>query len=230
MNAIGTDNNIWYRDGSTVRWFSMPFPTRMVVARLENKELFIHSPVQLTDDVRHDVEKLGRPRYLVSPNKLHHIFLKQWQDAYPDAFLYIPRGLHSSRPDLNYHKELTDTPEAAWEKYIDQLVFRGSRLFEELVFFHKQSRTLIIGDLIENFDPSSLSWFHRVLAWYARILAPHGETPRDYRFSFRGNKLLARASFERILEWQPQRIIMCHGIPVETKADAFLKNAFRWTY
>jgi hypothetical protein len=64
-----------------------PYPTRSVIARLENDDLWIWSPVKLTADLRADVDRLGRVRHLVSPNKLHHLYLSEWKAAYPETAL-----------------------------------------------------------------------------------------------------------------------------------------------
>ena len=221
-------HNLWIVDGPAVRWFTMPFPTRMTIARLADGGLFVHSPIELTAEVREAVAALGIPRYLVSPNKIHHLFWAEWQDAYQDALSFSPPGLGKKRPDLVFHGELGNRPESAWAQDIDQMIFQGSRVLDEVVFFHRSSHTVIFGDLVENFDPRSLSWFHRALARFGKVLAPHGQTPIDYRWSFRTRHAEARESLWKLLDWQPRRIIMCHGIPVEENALPFIESAFAW--
>ncbi|HVP84300.1 MAG TPA: DUF4336 domain-containing protein [Rhizomicrobium sp.] len=71
-----------------VSFFGFPYPTRMAVIRLRNGSLFIWSPIALTPELRTEVEALGRVAYLVSPNKIHHLFLKPWKDAYPQSRIY----------------------------------------------------------------------------------------------------------------------------------------------
>jgi hypothetical protein len=51
------------------------------------------------------------------------------------------------------HADLGDLPEEAWREDLDQLIFRGSRFIQEVVFFHRKTRTLVLADLIENFEP-----------------------------------------------------------------------------
>lgn len=225
---IKVRDNLWVARGPDIRWFTMPFPTRMVVMRLADSSLVLHSPIELTDTLRADVEELGEPRYLVSPNKLHHMFWTQWQKTYPDAVSYAPPGLAAKRPDLTFAGELGDAPEPEWAAEIDQLVFRGSNVMEEVVFFHKPTRTVLFGDMVENFDPESLSLVHRGVARLGHVLAPEGETPLDFRLSFKGREDAARNSLRRILAWQPTGVIMCHGVPVFEQAERFLTQAFAW--
>jgi hypothetical protein len=220
-------DSLWIVDGPVVRWF-LPFPTRMTIVRLSDGGLFVHSPIALDDALRRAVEALGQPRFLASPNKLHHLFLSQWQQTWPAALSFAPPGLAHKRADLAFQGELGSAPNPAWAQDLDQLVFRGSRVLDEVVFFHKASRTLILGDLIENFDPVSLSWFHRMVARFGGVLAPHGHTPWDFRQSFLGHRDEARQCLHRMRDWAPRRIVMCHGIPVQENAQAFLESAFAW--
>jgi Domain of unknown function (DUF4336) len=68
--------HLWVVDGPIVRMAfpggSMPFPTRMVVIRLANGDLFLWSPTELDDMLRAEIEALGPVRHLVSPNKIHY--------------------------------------------------------------------------------------------------------------------------------------------------------------
>lgn len=41
---------------------------------------------------------------------------------------------------------------------IDQAVFRGSIAMDEVVFFHRASRTAIFGDLIQEIIAAALRW------------------------------------------------------------------------
>src|SRR5690242_4198997 len=148
---------LWIADGPTVRWFTMPFPTRMTIARLDDGSLLVHSPIPLDDDIRALVASLGPPRHVVSPNKLHHLFMQPWRDAYAGVRTYAPPGLRAKRPDIAFDGDLGDSPEPAWRDELDQVLFAGSRVLDEIVFLHKPSRTAIFGDLIENFDASTLS-------------------------------------------------------------------------
>jgi hypothetical protein len=57
---------------------------------------------------------------------------------------------------------------------------------------------------------------------------PDGKAPIDLRLTFLGGKDVARASFERMLSWGPEKVIMAHGRPYERDGAAELRRAFRW--
>ena len=67
---------IWIADGPVASFHGFPYPTRMAVIRLSNGSLFVWSPVALTGSLRASIDVLGPVRYLVSPNALHHLFLR----------------------------------------------------------------------------------------------------------------------------------------------------------
>jgi hypothetical protein len=57
---------LWVSEGENVSFFGIPYPTRSVIARLENRDLWVWSPIKLTGDLRTEVDRLGRVRHLVS--------------------------------------------------------------------------------------------------------------------------------------------------------------------
>jgi hypothetical protein len=80
---------------------------------------------------------------------------------------------------VSFEIDLGEEPEEAWSEDLDQLVFRGSWLLEEVVFFYRKSRTVILADLIENFEPEKLGRFYRWLVRLAGAAHPDGKTPLD---------------------------------------------------
>ena len=220
--------NIWTAEGPPVSFYGMPYPVRMTVIKLDNGDLFIHSPIAPDGELLKQVKALGPVKYLVSPNKIHHLYMGDWQQLFDQAKMFASPGLRKKRADLEFDADLQDRPEEEWESEIDQLVFAGSRAVSEVVFFHHQSKTLILTDLIENFDPD---WFPGWKGWLAkigRIVAPDGQAPLDFQLSFFGRKHLARQSVERIKQWQPKNIIIAHGACYKGNAMSEIKRAFRW--
>ncbi|MCA9694556.1 MAG: DUF4336 domain-containing protein [Nannocystaceae bacterium] len=219
--------DLWIAEGETVRFFGMPFPTRMTVVRLASGALWLHSPIRPSDALCAELDALGEVAHLISPNKIHHLFMGDFAARYPGARLYASPGLAKRREDLRFDATLDDAPEAAWADALDQLVVRGSKVMEEVVFLHRSSRTLIVADLIENFDPKTLGPVFRVVARLGGVVHPHGGMPRDWRLSFRDRET-ARACVERILAWGPERIILSHGLCVSEDAGGFLQRSFAW--
>ena len=220
------DPGIWTLEGKPIRFLTFPYELRSIIVDLGNGSLFVHSPVQLSV-ARPSLDAIGHVSHIVAPNKLHHRFLGEWAAAYPDAKLYAPPGLRDKRPDLPFFADLEDNAEPAWKSTLKQRVVRGSFFMEEVVFFHIASRTLILGDLVENHEPARFGALHRLAARANGMLAPDGSTPRNYRLTFL-RRAAARRSVEEILSWEPRRVVVMHGPCVEENARQFLQNAFAW--
>ena len=217
---------LYVAEGPTVSFFSFAYPTRMAIVILPDG-LFAWSPIALTPELRREVDALGEVRWLVSPNKLHHLFLGEWKAAYPRARLYAPPGLRRKRKDLAFDADLGDAPDPAWAAEIDQVVVHGSFYLTKAIFFHRASGTAIVGDLIQSFPRD---WFHGwrgVLARWGGIVAPSVGPPSDWRSSFL-NRRAARAALARILAWPIERVLIAHGTPATSDGAAFIRRGFAW--
>lgn len=223
--------DIWIAAGETVSFYGFPYPTRSVVVRLGSGGLWVWSPVRLGDELRRAVEALGPPQHLVSPNRIHHLYLAEWHAAFPAATLWGPASTIAKRRDLPFAAPLGDEPPPAWRGEIDQAWFRGSPLLDEVVFFHRASSTAILADLSENF---SAAWLAAHWApwqrWIARrwgIVEGEGHAPLEYRLSFLDRRAL-RTATARMLGWHPERVVMAHGVWQPSDGEAFLRRSFRW--
>jgi Domain of unknown function (DUF4336) len=224
LRPFGRD--IWIADGSVVSFFGFAYPTRMAVIKLSDGRLFVWSPTALSAELRREVDARGPVQFLVSPNRLHHLFLAEWKQAYPQARLYAPPGLRKKRKDLVFDAELGDAPERDWAADIDQVAVRGSAL-TEIGFFHRASHTAIFADLIQNFPAGWFTGWRGVVTRLDGICAPHPGPPREWRASFL-NRRLARAALQRILAWPVERVLIAHGDPATTDGAAFVREAFGW--
>ncbi|HUC19301.1 MAG TPA: DUF4336 domain-containing protein [Acetobacteraceae bacterium] len=203
------------------------YPTRMAVIRLSDGCLFVWSPIALSPALAQEIDGLGPVRFLVSPNLLHHLFLREWKLAYPEARLCASPGLRRRRKDLSFDADLADGPDPEWKADIDQVLMKGSFAMTEAVFFHHESRTVIFADLIENLPGDWFKGWRGAFARLGGIVAPHPGAPRDWRASFIRRRA-ARDSLDRILAWPIERVLIAHGEPAATNGKAFVIGAFAW--
>jgi hypothetical protein len=221
---------LWVAEGGIISFFGAGYPTRSVIARLENGQLWVWSPVKLTEDLRAEVDRLGSVRHLVSPNKLHHIYLQEWKAAYPEAMLWGPQSTIKKCSNLSFHEALKDTPPLEWRPDIDQAWFRGSFAMDEIVFFHRPSATAIVADLIQTFSDNFLrehwGWW-RFLARLDGLTQDQACAPLEWRLSFI-NRAPARRARDKALSWDCQRVIVAHGELPRENGNAFLEKSFRW--
>ncbi|MDO4640252.1 MAG: DUF4336 domain-containing protein [Neisseria sp.] len=229
--------NIWIADGELIHMsfplgIKVPFSTRMTVVRLHDGNLWCHSPIAPNENLLKEIDKLGEVRYLVSPNKIHYAHIPEWKKLYPQATAWASMGVReraqSQHIAITFDADLGDEAPPQWHHDIAQLPFKGSQVMQETVFFHYGSRTLILADLIENFETDKFgSHFWKSSMKLAGISDPDGKAPIDWRTTFK-DKAAARASLAKILAWQPEKIILAHGRCYETNAIEELQRSFRW--
>ena len=224
---------LWLADGPVIRMgyaglTSIPFPTRMVAARIEGG-LWLHSPVEWSEGLAAELAALGPVRAIVAPNRLHVAFAPDWAERYPEAEVYAePEALKVLDGRIARAQALAEAPPPLWAGEIEQLILKGPAL-SEAAFFHRASRTLVLTDLIEAFEPDRVEG--RLARWLLRrggVTAP-GRTPRDIAASFMFRRRPARLAAETMRAWRPARISLAHGRVIETDADAALARAFAWT-
>jgi Domain of unknown function (DUF4336) len=218
---------IWIADGPVVSFLGFPYSTRMAVIRLGDGSLFVWSPVALSRPLRESLRVLGPVGHLVSPNALHHVFLKEWTSAYPAARLYASPRLRRKRKDLSFDAELGDTPEPGWCGDIEQVVLRGSFYLTEVVFFHLTSRTVLFADAIQNFPRDWFSGWRGVVCRHGGIVAPNPGMPTDWRATFLDRRE-ARLALGRIFAWPIGRVVVAHGKLPTGDGAAFVRRAFTW--
>ncbi|MEP7138891.1 MAG: DUF4336 domain-containing protein [Caldimonas sp.] len=219
--------DLYVADGPTVSFFGFPYPTRMAVARLSTGTVWVWSPIALTKELADAVEAIGPVGDIVSPNKLHHLFLPEWKDRWPHARLHAPPGLARRKKHLAFDAELGDESVRPWHTEIDQAVFRGSLAMDEVVFFHRASRTAIFGDLIQRFPQATFKGWKGLLMRLDGLVGPHGSTPREWRLSF-VSRDAARAARRKVLDWKPQRLLIAHGECADTGATEIIEAALSW--
>ena len=120
-------------------------------------------------------------------------------------------------------------PEASieWAADLQQCTIPGS-LLDEMVFFHNESKTLILTDTIQNFELNKIKRPYRFLVWAARAYAPQGQAPIDLRSTFMLKKDGVRAAVQTMLAWKPECIVLSHGALIEHDAEQALRFAFRF--
>lgn len=228
-------DDIWIADGGIVHMnmglLRAPFSTRMTVIRLADGTLWYHSPIEPHPDLLAQIDALGAVRHLVSPNYIHYTYIAAWKAYYPNATAWaspnVRRRAEKNRIPVSFDADLSDEPPEVWRGQIDQTIFQGSRMMREVVFFHRTGRTLVLTDLIENFESSRMQGFWHIMTRLAGNADPDGKAPVDLRATFT-NRAAARASLHTLLTWQPEKIIIAHGRWYRENGLAELKRAFRW--
>ncbi len=205
-------------------------PVRMTAIRLPDGSVLLHSPTRYDPALHRALAAFGPITHLVAPSMVHWVFAKPWQDAVPSATVWSAPGLRERRQvrrsGLRIDRELGEAPPAEWGGAIDQVVVRGVGGFSELPMLHRPSRTLMITDLMQNFEPRKLPWVLRPIARVLGNAAPESRAPAHLRavVAFKSNAEAAR----RIIGWAPERVVVAHGRPIEREAAAAVRRSLAW--
>ena len=227
------DKNIWIVDGTEIQMnfkvFKIPFTTRMTVVKLSNNKLWIHSPIAYNGELDNKIKELGEIAYIVAPNKYHYSYILDWYNHYPKAKIWLAKGV-SDKLKVEEKENfivLTSICKPIWSEEILFTPFEGSIAMEEIVFFHKESSTLIFTDLIENIEVNDLPLCYKLLFRFGDNQYPKARTPRDLRLSFLF-KRKAIKSYNIIENWRADKIIFSHGRIILEDGSNKLKEAFFW--
>ena len=216
--------DLWVVDRAQT-FYGLPVGTRMTVIRLADARLLLHSPVALGPELRRELDAIGRVSFAVAPNRVHHLYAGEVARAYPGTRLWVAPGLDRKRPDLVFEAVLGDDAPDEWRGVVDQTFFRGRPYENEVAFFHRPSRTLMLCDLAFNFGPSTPAptrFLMKLMRSYGR-LAPSTLDPWLIR-----DRRAARQSLERILAWDFDRIIVAHGDVLESGGHEALRRGYAW--
>jgi hypothetical protein len=193
--------------------------------------LFLHSPIEYSDELAAELKTLGTIRHLVSPNWIHYAYIQQWADAFPDTVAWASPGVRKRaakhKVEINFDRDLGESSAPEWAEEMDQLIAHGSKVHHEVVFFHRQSEVLILTDLIENMHADKMPRWLRPLARLGGVVAPNGKMPFDMWLSFsRGRDKLARA-LQQMLDWNPKTVVLAHGDILHENVPQRLREGFR---
>ncbi|MBV8451758.1 MAG: DUF4336 domain-containing protein [Deltaproteobacteria bacterium] len=223
LRSIADD--LWVAE-QPLRYLGVALTTRMTIVRLADGALMVHSPIHLTNELRAATARAGRVRFIVAPNRFHHLSIADWQKANPDVQTFCAPGLDTKRADLKFTGILGDNPPAAWAAEIDQAFMRAFPPLNEIVFFHRKTRTLIFTDLLFNITRHDSA--------YARFLlrldgAFHGPAiPRSFMLLLRRRRVECAAFLQRLLSWDFDRAILAHGDIIENDAKAAIERAWQF--
>ena len=194
----------------------------MTVIRLRDAQLILHSPVPLSAGLRKELDALGPVGFIVVP-RAHGRFAEQVSRGYPSARLLAAPSAPQNRKSLRFHDSLADRPPAAWAGEVESHLVVGFRL-QEVVLFHRSSRTLLLTDLCFNIQRSSsrvARLFFRVNGMWQRF----GPSRMIRRLAVSDRAQLGR-SLERIRQWDFERIVPGHGDVIERGGPAALSAAW----
>ncbi len=199
------------------RFFGLEIGARMTVLQVSDG-LLVHSPVDVDPKV---LNSLGAPRWVLAPNKLHHLYAGPWIEAGLEG--WAAPGLPHKRPDLSF-AGVVQTGTHPFGPDVEVLALSCFSLSNEVVLFHKPSRTLVVSDLVFNFSPTA-PWLTRAAMWCS-CAYPGCRASLLERVGMK--RAVAREELRTVLGFGFERIVMAHGEVITSDARQIFAHAYRW--
>eukprot|EP00898_Chlorokybus_atmophyticus_P007052 jgi/Chlat1/7348/Chrsp59S06972 len=183
-------------------WASIDVGGKTAVARLRDGSLFVHSPLALDDGLERALAGIG-------PRRTTNI------TACP--------GLAEKKPQINFSATVGESraPPAEWQGDIELEWFNSEHNpFTRTPFFNEPSRTLFTADLFWSYPGNNIpsrtwlwSGMDRVyLPFYKKFMITRPELFKD--------------SLDRVLAWDWDALLPCHGKFVPTGGKQALKEHY----
>jgi len=231
--AVGRSRLTEFVDGSIylvdypIEFAGCTFNARMSVVRLMDGSVWLHSPCEIDAALKAEIEALGPVGYLVGPGNYHWLHLQNARAVFPEAKLYICPGIERKDALLTFDGLLGDHPPEPWAGQIEQVLVRGTRFIWEVAFFHKASKTLIITDLLENIGEATPGVNFVIKFWWKVVFRMWNKVrpAPEYRLGWQHKKAV-RASLEKILAWDFERVILGHGDLINENARDVVREAW----
>lgn len=213
------DKNIWVSERE-FKFFGLEVGTRMTAIRLGNGELIVISPIDVDEITIQQLNALGNVSTIIAPNCYHHLFLSTFKSIYPHAEIWAAPGLDSKIQNLTLDRILNKRGTIGNLDEVEYLLFAGfqtigigsSGILNEIVFWHRESQSLILTDTAFHFDVT-FPWQTRLIA---KILGGDRQLePTILEKLASRDKEQVKQSIQQVLCWDFDRVIVAHGSIVE---------------
>ena len=192
----------------------------VTIIRIESGELIIHSTGPFSPEDVEAISSVGRPAWLIDAMLYHDTFAQQGRAAFPGIPYLAPEGFASvakvdSQPILPVPSQ--------WNGEVEVVRLEGAPKIDEHVFFHVPSRTLVVADLVFNFNGQGTAW-ERFFRRYAIGLKHQPGMSRIFR-AFVADRAAFERSIAQMMRWNFDRVIVAHKEMIASGAKEKLRQA-----
>lgn len=223
------------------RFGILPIGGRSIAIKMRDGKLWLVPSTPLDEPTKAKIDAMGQVAYLVAPDNVHHLFLKDFHAAYPAAKVVGTQGHEEKRPDVKFSGIYGKDPPSTKYGYESELVPQYFPTFanRDVAFLHKDSKTLITADLLFNLPCNqqyrntpagkATSWIPGVI-WFSKFFNPYSAFHKTFLAnagvanhipgaknggtSEEKKKNFAEAA-STVAKWDFRRIIMLHGDIIE---------------
>ena len=230
LDNAGTD--IWTVDGCASMG-KIPFKTdayvwhlgcRMTVVRLPGNKLVLISPVQLNDKLAAELNALGEVSYIIAPSIFHDSYFLSALEYFPNAQGFVPEARDKIKnPELHNFPPHSELLALTGPDLLGQTMV-GHR-FQETVFCHPLSKSLIVADFTYN-PGEEQSWVGR---FFFTLFGAYGKAcvPIYHRLAI-ADRAQLRQCLDTALAWDFDQILLAHGSNVLQDGKETFRRTWRW--
>jgi hypothetical protein len=170
---------------------------RMSIVKLSDDSLWMCTPTPHNPQLENRVAGMGEVKYIVK------------------------------RPDLKVTTLLRDLDAPPWQGDLEMLAMDGAPFFDEHMFYHGRSKTLLVTDFFQNYTGVKHKGLGKIVA--KLILEPIGfkgkclAPPLKTKFAVKDRQAL-RASLDRIWDLDIERVVPAHGDILEQDAKQVIRG------
>ena len=197
-------------------------PIAATAIRLPDGGVWLHSPIDFSDEDVAAIEALGPVKFIVAPSGLHHLFARAAAARWPAATVVASPAVATKQPGLAF-LPLSAT-ERPWGDAIAALPIDGMPDVQEWAFYHEPSRTLLVVDLLFH-----LLHTHGLGSYLTyTLVGTRGRLASSRLFRYFIKDAAAHwASVDQVLAWPFDRLLPCHGEPIDSGAHPLVIEALR---
>ena len=210
------------------RWKKSAFERKMVAFLLSSGELAVHSAIAMSESGMRALEAVGRPAWILVPNRFHASEAGWYADRYPTARVLVPAEIREKLFDKvpRIDGSLDDDWPEALQGEVTMIPLRGTRI-GEVALVHHPSRTLVLTDACFHYRDGDLPFLSRL---FMRANGAYGKFGPSRMFKSLAvvDREALKRSIERLLEHDFERLIVSHGRTLDTGGRTALRDAFDW--
>ncbi|KAJ7669290.1 hypothetical protein DFH06DRAFT_1180492 [Mycena polygramma] len=214
------------------RFSILPFGGRSTAVRLSTGAVWVLASTPLTPDTKEAIDRLGPVQWIMAGDAVHHMFLSQFKNAYPEAKVIGVEALIEKKKAEGLKLDGAYGADAPGTKYgfedeVYPCYFSGFAN-KDVAWFHVASKTLIVADLLFNLPGNEQYSKSKTKAKVPIFgtLDPWGSVHKHFVWGQGKNKESMTRDAKTVLAWAPERIIMCHGDVIEKDGTRAWASAY----
>lgn len=216
--------NLWVAEQDLVL-AGINMGARMTLVRLSNGDIWINSPIRISGTkLKSQIQEIGSVKYIVAPNNFHSAFLSDCSKNFPTAEVWATSSVQKKRNRINFSETLSGSGTYPWNEEILTCGVEGMPWFQEHVFFHRSSNTLILTDMLFNHQGREHLW-ERIFCKINCCGSAHRPS-RIFRSFIFDRKKFAKSLLPLFTLEKIDHIIIAHGELIHSDCLMVFKNAF----